>query len=161
MENTIINPELLQRVELLQAQYVDSIDDERYEEWPQFFTEQGMYRIISRDNYRKGLPFGFMYCDNRHMLRDRIISMRKANIFEPHSYRHILGRTILSDSKDGELVARTNYMVARIMHDGAQELFSTGYYQDRIAEEDGKLRFKEKLVVTDSGRIDVLLVIPL
>ncbi|MGV3653883.1 MAG: aromatic-ring-hydroxylating dioxygenase subunit beta [Noviherbaspirillum sp.] len=161
MENTIINPELLQRVELLQAQYVDSIDDERYEEWPQFFTEQGMYRIISRDNYRKGLPFGFMYCDNRHMLRDRIISMRKANIFEPHSYRHVLGRTILSDSKDGELVARTNYMVARIMHDGAQELFSTGYYQDRIVEEDGQLRFKEKLVITDAGRIDVLLVIPL
>lgn len=161
MENTIINPELLQRVELLQAQYVDSIDDERYEEWPQFFTEQGMYRIISRDNYRKGLPFGFMYCDNRHMLRDRIISMRKANIFEPHSYRHILGRTILSDSKDGELVARTNYMVVRIMHDGAQELFSTGYYQDRIVEEDGQLRFKEKLVITDAGRIDVLLVIPL
>ena len=161
MENTIINPELLQRVELLQAEYADSIDDERYEEWPQYFTEQGVYRIISRDNHRKGLPFGFMYCDNRSMLRDRIISMRKANIFEPHTYRHILGRTIVSDGKNGELVARTSYMVARIMHDGAQELFSTGYYQDRIVEEDGKLRFKEKLVITDSGRIDVLLVIPL
>lgn len=161
MENTIINPELLQRVELLQAQYADCLDDERYDEWPQLFTEQCLYRIVSRDNHRKGLPFGFMYCDNRHMLRDRIASMRNANIFEPHTYRHVLGRTILSDGNDGSLVARTSYMVARIMHDGAQELFSTGYYQDRIVEEDGKLRFKEKLVITDSGRIDVLLVIPL
>jgi anthranilate 1,2-dioxygenase small subunit len=161
METIVITPEIQQRVELLQMEYANCLDDERYDEWPQLFTEQGVYKIISRDNYRKKLPFGFIYCDNRRMLRDRIASMRNANIFEPHTYRHILSRTALSDGGDGSLVARTSYMVARIMHDGAQELFSTGSYLDRIVEEDGKLRFKEKLVITDSGRIDVLLVIPL
>jgi anthranilate 1,2-dioxygenase small subunit len=52
-------------------------------------------------------------------------------------------------------------MVARIMHDGAQELYSTGSYVDRIVEQNGRLLFKEKVVVTDSSRIDALLVIPL
>jgi anthranilate 1,2-dioxygenase small subunit len=56
---------------------------------------------------------------------------------------------------------RTSFMVARIMHDGAQELFSTGVYLDRMVEEDGALRFAEKLAVTDSSRVDALLVIPL
>jgi anthranilate 1,2-dioxygenase small subunit len=95
------------------------------------------------------------------MLRDRIASMHSANIFEPHTYRHILSRTALSSDSDGTLIGRTSYMVVRIMHDGAHELFSTGSYMDRIVEEDGKLLFTERLVVTDSSRIDVLLVIPL
>jgi anthranilate 1,2-dioxygenase small subunit len=107
------------------------------------------------------MPFGFIYCDNRRMLRDRILSMRRANIFEPHTYRHLLSRTSLSCGENGEFLARTSYMVARIMQDGAQELFSTGTYVDRIVEENGELLFKEKLVITDSSCIDVLLVIPL
>lgn len=161
MKPITFNSEVLQRVELLQLNYANCIDDERYEEWPALFTEQGTYKVISRDNHRKGMPFGFIYCDNRRMLRDRILSMRRANIFEPHTYRHLISRTSLSCGENGELLARTSYMVARIMQDGAQELFSTGSYVDRIVEENGELLFKEKLVITDSSCIDVLLVIPL
>jgi anthranilate 1,2-dioxygenase small subunit len=94
------------------------------------------------------------------MVRDRIASMKSANIFEPHTYRHILSRSAVTDGGDGTLIAKTSYMVTRIMHHGAHELFSTGSYEDRIVNEDGKLRFKERIVVTDSGRIDALLVIP-
>jgi anthranilate 1,2-dioxygenase small subunit len=161
MENLSITPEVLQRVEQLQLDYVNCIDEERYHEWPQLFTEQCLYKIISRDSVRKNQPFGLMYCDNRRMLRDRIASMGNANIFEPHTYRHMLSRTALSNDSDGSLIARTSYTVVRIMHDGAHELFSTGTYVDRFEEADGRLLFREKLVITDSSRIDVLLVIPL
>jgi anthranilate 1,2-dioxygenase small subunit len=161
MEKTAINPDLVQRVEQLQMDYANCIDEERYLEWPEFFTEQCLYRIISRDNHRKGMTFGFIFCDSRHMVRDRIASMKNANIFEPHTYRHILSRSSVSDGGDGTLIAKTSYIVARIMHDGAHELFSTGTYQDRIVNENGNLLFKERIVVTDSGRIDALLVIPL
>jgi anthranilate 1,2-dioxygenase small subunit len=160
MEN-VITPDIVQRVEQLQMDYANCIDEERYQEWPEFFTEQCLYRIISRDNHRKGMTFGFIFCDSRRMVRDRIASMKSANIFEPHTYRHILSRSAVTDGGDGTLIAKTSFMVARIMHDGAHELFSTGSYQDRIATEDGKLRFKERIVVTDSSRIDALLVIPL
>jgi anthranilate 1,2-dioxygenase small subunit len=158
---TIINPELVQRVEQLQMDYANCIDEERYQQWPDFFTEQCLYRIISRDNHRKGMTFGFMFCDSRRMVRDRIASMKNANIYEPHTYRHILSRSEVSKADDGSLLAKTSYMVVRIMHDGAHELFSTGQYQDRIVVEDGRLLFKERIVVTDSSRIDALLVIPL
>jgi hypothetical protein len=32
---------------------------------------------------------------------------------------------------------------------------------DRIVEEDGQLKFKQRIVVCDSSRVDALLVIPL
>src|SRR5690606_24939220 len=51
--------------------------------------------------------------------------------------------------------------VARIMHDGQTDIFSTGSYEDLITEVDGELLFKERVVVTDSTSTDALLVIPL
>jgi 3-phenylpropionate/cinnamic acid dioxygenase small subunit len=161
MTKLSINPELALRVETLIAAYADCIDDERYAEWPALFTEHCTYKITTRDNHRRKLPMGLVYCNNRNMLRDRITSMKNANVFEPHSYRHALSRTLLSDAPDGAIAARTSYIVARIMHDGQTDLFSTGVYEDRIVEQDGRLLFQERIVVTDSSSTDALLVIPL
>ncbi|VTU36105.1 Terephthalate 1,2-dioxygenase, terminal oxygenase component subunit beta 1 [Variovorax sp. PBS-H4] len=161
MEKLRLTPELAFRVETLLAEYVDCIDDERYAEWPAFFDDRCLYKIITRDNHRRKLPIGLMYCDNRNMLRDRITSMKSANVYEPHTYRHALSRTVLSERPDGSIGARTGYIVARIMHDGQTDLFSTGVYEDSIAEVDGRLMFKERVVVIDSTSIDALLVIPL
>jgi 3-phenylpropionate/cinnamic acid dioxygenase small subunit len=62
---------------------------------------------------------------------------------------------------NGELKARTSFMVARIMHTGETMLFATGFYQDRIVLADGGATFAEKVVVLDSRQIDTLLAIPL
>jgi anthranilate 1,2-dioxygenase small subunit len=149
------------RVERLQTEYVRCIDEGRYEEWPDFFTEKCIYRVISRDNYKRGMLVGYLFCDSRGMLRDRISSLRRANIYEPHTYRHVVSSTSADSDGEGGYVAQTNYIVARIMHDGRQDLFSTGCYMDRIVEDEGRLRFKERVVVCDSSRIDSLLVVPL
>jgi len=161
MEQLAITPELQLRVESLLARYADCIDEERYTEWPGFFAEKCVYKIISRDNYRRKLPFGLLYCDNRNMLRDRITSMKSANVYEPHTYRHALGRSLLLEGGDGTIAARTSFIVARVMHDGQTDLFATGCYEDRIVASGNSLVFKERVVVTDSTSTDALLVIPL
>ena len=56
---------------------------------------------------------------------------------------------------------RSNFFVARIMHDGGTSLFVTGRYLDRIDVSQRPYRFIERLVVLDSQKIDTLLVIPL
>jgi anthranilate 1,2-dioxygenase small subunit len=150
-----------QRIECLLADYAHCIDDERYEAWPEFFTEACLYQIISRDSYRHGRPLGFLFCDSRGMLRDRVSSMGRANIFEPHTYRHVISATSVDLLPDGAYAAKTSYIVVRIMHDGTQEIFSTGCYLDEIVEQDGRLLFRQRIVVCDSSRIDSLLVIPL
>lgn len=72
----------------LQELYVSTIDADRLEEWPKLFTEDCVYEIVPKENTDLGLPIGVMHCFGRAMLCDRITSLRKANLFEPHIYRH-------------------------------------------------------------------------
>lgn len=149
------------RIEALFADYVHCIDDDRLEEWPDFFVVDGRYQIITRENYEQAMPVGVVYCDGRGMLEDRISAMRGANIYEPHTYRHMFGALKLLASADGEHRTRTNFSVIRVMHDGDISTFNCGKYIDRIVEDGGALKFKERIVVLDSRRIDTLLVIPI
>jgi anthranilate 1,2-dioxygenase small subunit len=47
------------------------------------------------------------------------------------------------------------------MRDGKMDLFATGRYVDVVVETDAGLRFRERVVVCDSSRVDTLLAIPL
>src|SRR5262249_58362208 len=78
-------------VQELIAAYVDCIDEDRLEEWPDFFVEQCRYLITSRASHEAGLPHGIVYAASRGMLVDRVTALRRANIFEPHRYRPIVG----------------------------------------------------------------------
>jgi len=145
----------------LLGRYVQAIDDNRIEAWPEFFTESGRYLITTADNVERGLPIGLMYATSRAMLRDRVKALREANVYEAQRYRHMLGPPLVEADGSGGFSAQTNFMVARIMHSGETLLFATGRYQDRIVIDSGEARFAEKIVILDSRQIDTLLAIPL
>src|ERR1051325_4363112 len=113
-------------VERLLARYVASIDDDRLEEWPAFFTERCRYQIITSENYERGLPIGIFFADTRAMLEDRGASLRQANIYEAQRYRHLVSSTLVLGVENGIVSARSNYQVVRITEEGAMTLFSTG-----------------------------------
>ena len=141
--------------------YVQCIDDADYERWPALFTEKCLYQVISAEDHALGRPIGFWFCDNRDMLIDRIRSLRSVNVFEPHRYRHVIGPSALERVGAGHYRARTSYLCARIMQDGATDLFSTGSFEDEIVFEPDRPRFRKRVVVCDSRRISNLLVIPI
>jgi 3-phenylpropionate/cinnamic acid dioxygenase small subunit len=149
---------MLLRLAELNAAYTATIDQDRLEAWPGFFVEDCLYKITSAANHRAGYAAGIVYADSRAMLRDRVTALRTANIFERHSYRHIVGLPVIG--ADGE-TAETPFLVARIMRDGRTDLFVTGVYLDRLRDEAGDLRFVERIVVCDSSFFDTLLAIPL
>jgi anthranilate 1,2-dioxygenase small subunit len=154
--------DIIQRVERLTADYIGCIDDDALERWPAFFTEDGLYRIVSRDNYARGLPASFLYCRGQGMMHDRVASLRQANIYEPHVYRHLVSGTRLSsEESEGRWRLSTNFQVIRTMHTGEMVVFAVGFYHDVVVERHGALLFQDKTVVCDSSRIDTLLVIPL
>ena len=155
--------ELQLTVENLLARYVHALDEDRLEEWPDFFVETGCYRITTAENHERGLPLAIIYADSRAMLRDRVSALRHANIYEAQRYRHSVSSTLV-ERKDGNTAhAISNFQVLRIMHTGETTLFASGRYLDRIRlkGEDGKPQFEEKIVVCDSRRFDTLLAIPL
>ena len=154
--------EITFRVQELQARYIQAIDDDRLEAWPDFFTEQCRYLVTTADNLAQGLPLGMIYATSRAMLRDRVRSLREANVYEAQRYRHIIGPPVMKDGEGGFVHAQTNFMVVRIMHTGETLMFATGRYDDRIVLTGADApRFAEKLVVLDSRVIDTLLAIPI
>lgn len=152
---------MLERVSRLNAEYARAIDDDRLEDWPEFFTDPCLYTITSADNHRQGMPVGVIYADSKGMLKDRVAALREANVYERQSYRHVVGLPAILGERDGAVRAETPFLVVRIMRDGTMALFATGRYLDALVEEAGVLRFRERVVVCDSSRIDTLLAIPL
>jgi anthranilate 1,2-dioxygenase small subunit len=155
--------EMERRLELdaLYAAYAHCLDNDELEDWPQFFTDDCGYRITSAENFEAGLPIGIVYATSRAMLVDRVMALRKANIYEPQRYRHLIGAIKIGAEEGGVLAVVANLIVVRIMQDGAMSLFAAGRYIDRLVRRDGGWKFAKKDVVLDSRQIDTLLAIPL
>lgn len=160
--NSGSEPELVSlqiAVERLHAQYVHALDSDNLEAWPGFFTENGRYRIATAENEERGLPLPVLSAEGRGMMRDRIQSLRHANIYEPQRYRHLISSILVEKVSAGEARSTANFIVIRVMQDGASILFATGRYVDRIALPD--MKYDERVVICDSRRFDTLLAIPL
>ena len=141
--------------------YAHAIDDDRLESWADFFTDDCSYRIINRENHDKGRVVGIMDCSSKGMLQDRILALREANVFEPHTYRHIMSGTRITGRNEGLYKVETSFLVVRIMQEGDMAVFCTGKFIDEIALDGDRPLFRERLVVCDSNRIDTLIVIPI
>jgi anthranilate 1,2-dioxygenase small subunit/terephthalate 1,2-dioxygenase oxygenase component beta subunit len=96
------------------------------------------------------------------MLKDRVLALREANIYERQRYRHLIGLpSIVAEQADGAAV-ESPFLVVRIMRDGHMDVFATGRYLDRVARDpSGTLRLRERIVVCDGQRFDTLLALPL
>jgi len=149
------------RVEDLQRRYVRNIDDGSIEGWPDFFTADCRYLIVPKEAYDSGQRVGFYYCDGRPMMQDRVTCLREAAIYEPQQYRHVIGGTQILDEANGVVVAETDFMIVRTTQDGDMAIFAAGRYRDEVVFENGEAKFKDKLVLTDSSRVDTLIAMPL
>lgn len=144
-----------------QTEYARCIDDGDMRRWPDFFLDDCLYKITSADNYRRGLSAGVVYADSRGMLEDRVSALFEANIYERHSYRHLLGQPWLSGELGEETLSETPFIVVRIMRDGSSDVFASGRYVDRYRMHEGVALLAERVVVCDSKAIDTLLALPL
>jgi anthranilate 1,2-dioxygenase small subunit len=144
------------------SEYAHALDDGNVDRWPGFFTEAALYHVTTRENHDQGLPTGLMRCKGRGMMVDRVKAFHTANIFEPHSYNHLLGPATMGPGKSsGAVASRCNFQIVRIMEDGRMDLFATGKYLDEVVFEGGIPKLKERIVVLDSRNVDILIVMPL
>ncbi len=147
-------------IENLHARYAHALDDDRLEDWPDFFTEAGKYRIATAENEARGLPLPVLSCDSRAMMRDRVQSLRHANVYEPQRYRHIVSSVLVQEIDKTRVKSVASFLVIRIMQNGDTSVFASGRYLDRIVLAP-EPKYEERIVVCDSRRFDTLLAIPL
>ena len=153
--------DLLSRIVAVQAAYARTIDDGDLSAWPDFFEEPCTYKITTADNHRQGLEAGVVFANSRAMLVDRVTSLRAANVYERHTYRHFLGPPLIGPHDDRQASSETSFFVLRIMHDGRTDIFASGRYLDRYSLSGSSPKLIERIVVCDSSRFDTLLALPL
>jgi anthranilate 1,2-dioxygenase small subunit len=145
----------------LQEQYVTVLDTDRLEEWPELFTEDCKYEIVPKENADLGLPIGLIHCDNRRMLRDRVVSLRNANIFEAHSNRHFTSGLSLTPVDAKTVDMQSNYIVVQTRGNGESAIYQAGRYFDRVVMTPEGWKYRSKRVIYDTSRVQTLLATPI
>jgi anthranilate 1,2-dioxygenase small subunit len=145
----------------LLAAAVNLLDRDALEEWTECFTEDAVYRILSRENTQRNLPLPLFRCDNKNMIRDRVLSLRQANVTNPHCDRHIVGPAELRAASDGSILAESSYALYQSTYAGTVSLFSVGLYKDRIRLLESGARFIERTVIVDLFSVPTMLSTPI
>lgn len=154
-------PDLRLALEELYAGYAACLDEERFEDWPEFFSDPCLYKIVPRENFERGLPLATWLCESRGYLVDRVNAIRKTAVYAPRYVRRMVtGIRALGWTK-GVLEVRANYLALETLQDELTRVFNTGHYRDKLIVESGALKFREKICVFDSLLVPNSLVYPL
>jgi salicylate 5-hydroxylase small subunit len=156
-----IDLQLRQDIADLYAAYAACLDDPRYDEWPDFFTEDAWYRVVPRENYERGLPLSTMSLKGRAMMRDRIYGVTNTIFHAPYYQRHVIGLPLITANGDKGFSVHASYCVFRTKRDCVPEIFNVGQYVDVIENTDGVLRFTQKFCVFDNDLIPNSLIYPI
>jgi salicylate 5-hydroxylase small subunit len=149
----------------LYASYAAAVDSADWETWPEFFVDDGTYRLQPRENFDRGLPLCLLALESKAMIRDRVYGVKETMYHDPYYQRHVVGTPrVLSVRQEGGLEifeAEANYLVVRTKRDGVSELFNAGRYRDVIVRTPEGLKFRSRLCVYDTEMIPNSLIYPI
>ena len=149
----------------LYSDYAMVCDSADWDKWPEFFVEQGTYRLQPRENHEQGLPLCLLALESQAMIRDRVYGVKETMYHDPYYQRHIVGTPrILSveQGSEGERIeAEANYVVVRTKIDGESTVFNAGFYRDLIVRTPDGLKLQSRLCVYDSEMIANSIIYPI
>jgi 3-phenylpropionate/cinnamic acid dioxygenase small subunit len=157
----VVPLELRQRLADLYCDYGDALDDGEYERWPGFFTESCLYKVVPRENFERNLPIGLIYCESRAMLEDRVVALRETALFAPRVMRHIISGLRIRALDPAGIRLSASFALIETMVDQPSQVFLCGTYRDLVVEDEGTLRFAEKICVYDSTIVPTSLIFPI
>jgi anthranilate 1,2-dioxygenase small subunit len=150
----------LEALELMDA-YVECLDDDRLEEWPDFFVENAVYKIMARENVERGLPIATMSCTSKGMMQDRVVALRKASVFSPRYLRHLVSNLRVLGMDGDAYLLQANFAVFQTLMDEESKVFMVGKYRAKLLLTGDGPKFREVLAIYDSLQIPGLLAVPI
>lgn len=151
---------LQMQVDRLNADYAAALDEKRFEEWPEFFVEDGHYKVQARENFDRGLPLALMALESRGMMKDRVYGVTQTIYHGPYYTRHVVSPARILSQEGDTIRAEANYAVFRTRPGGVSEVYNVGRYIDELTQKDGSLKFRSRLCVYDSEMILNSLIYP-
>ncbi len=152
--------ELRVEIEEFHADYCWTLDCGDLERWPDYFTDDAVYRITARENADAGLPVGLVYADSKAMIRDRAFALKHTQMYAPRTLQHFVTNVRVLQAKGDEIKARANYLLLQTLVDGPTTIQQSGRYYDTFVRASGRLLLKERQCVYDTVLIANDLVLP-
>ena len=152
--------ELRLEIEEFHAAYCWTLDCGDVEHWPEYFTDDAVYRITARENADAGLPVGLVYADSKAMIRDRAFALKHTQMYAPRTLQHFVTNVRVLAAKGDAIKAQSNYLLLQTLVDGPTTIQQSGRYYDSFVRAQGKLKLKERQCIYDTVLIANDLVLP-
>ncbi len=144
----------------LYAEYSLIVDSDRWDEWPDFFTDDCLYSLQPRENFERDLPLGLLDLESKKMLEDRVYGIKETLFYDPYYQRHIVGAPQVRKIEDGVIHSEANYSVMRTKFDGMTTVFNAGRYIDEVRITENGLKFQSRRAVYDSEMVPNSVIYP-
>jgi anthranilate 1,2-dioxygenase small subunit len=152
--------ELRLEIEEFHTAYCWTLDCGELEHWPEYFTDDAVYRITARENADAGLPVGLVYADSKAMIRDRAFAVKHTQMYAPRTLQHFVTNVRVLQAKGATIKAQSNYLLLQTLVDGPTTLQQSGRYYDTFVRANGGLKLKERQCIYDTVLIANDLVLP-
>lgn len=145
----------------LYADYALAVDSGDWDLWPEFFTEDCVYKLQPRENHERGFPLATLSFTSKGMLKDRVYGIQETLFHDPYYQRHVVGAPVVRRVAGGRIYSEANYAVFRTKLDKLTTVFNVGRYIDTIVQTPEGLKFAERWVVYDSEMIPNAIIYPI
>jgi len=145
----------------LYANYASAISSGQWDLWPEFFTDDCIYRIQPRENHERGFPLATLSFESKGMLKDRVYGIRETLFHDPYYQRNVTGSPVIRKADSDRFECEANYAVFRTKLSELSSVFNVGRYIDVVVRTGQGLKFASRLVIYDSEMIPNSIIYPL
>ncbi|WP_102345855.1 aromatic-ring-hydroxylating dioxygenase subunit beta [Bacillus sp. Marseille-P3661] len=140
------------------------LDDARYQEWFQLFTEDIKYQIpVRTTRYKKdgdGISNKMFHVDDDyHILDKRVRRIQSKSAWSenpPSRTRHVISNIrFISSEKDNEYLVKSNFILYRNRGDIPAYDIISGERQDVLRKLDGNLKIAYRKVLIDQSNLSM------
>lgn len=145
----------------LYADYASAVDSGQWDLWPEFFTEDCIYRLQPRENHERGFPLATLSFTSKGMLKDRVYGIKETLFHDPYYQRHVVGTPVVRRADGDRWQCEANYAVFRTKLSDASTVFNVGRYLDAVVRTPDGLRFASRECIYDSEMISNSIIYPI
>jgi len=145
----------------LYADYASAVDRGDWDRWVEFFTDDGVYRLVPRENHERGFPLATLAFSGKGMLKDRVYGIRETLFHDPYYQRHVIGLPLIHSSEHGRIVAEANYAVFRTKLSELSTVYNVGRYLDTVVCTPVGLKLASRECIYDSELIPNSIIYPI
>ena len=158
---TNINFEDWLAITQLYADYASAVDSGHWDLWPEFFTDDCVYRLVPRENHERGFPLATLVFTSKGMLKDRVYGIKETLFHDPYYQRHVVGTPVLRKVEPARFECEANYAVFRTKLSEASTVLNVGRYLDTVVRTPQGLKFASRQCIYDSEMIPNSIIYPI